>query len=77
MVGAATPAMAKKKPGPKPRPTPIPQKTIAIRGTEEWTTWIETLADDYRTTVSGIVDRALAEWVKSENYPNQPPRRTL
>lgn len=55
---------------------PSPGKTIGLRVSPEYGAWIEGLADHYRTTVAGLIDRAVAEWAASQGYPHQPPRRT-
>lgn len=52
-------------------------KTIGVRVTAEYADWIERLARHYRTTVAGVIDRALAEWVEAEGYEERPPERTL
>lgn len=64
--------MARPKKQPKKE---TPPKTIGIRASVEWAEWVEGLAKHYRTNVAGIIDRALAEWAKSENYPSVPPER--
>jgi hypothetical protein len=50
-------------------------KSVGFRVSGEYATWLEGLADHYRTTVAGLIDRALAEWSESEGYPKKPPRR--
>lgn len=50
-------------------------KTLGYRVSAEYGDWLERLARHYRTTVSGIIDRALAEWVESEKFPEKPPER--
>jgi hypothetical protein len=51
-------------------------KTVGIRATEEWVAWVEGLAKEYRTTVAGVIDRALTEWADSKGYAKRPPERT-
>lgn len=68
--------MAKAKSGsPKKQPDPGP-KTIGVRATAEYAEWLERLAKHYRTTVAGVIDRALAEWTEAAGYPERPPERT-
>jgi hypothetical protein len=52
-----------------------PVKTIGIRSTPEWAEWLERLARHYRTTVAGVIDRALTEWTEAEGYEEKPPQR--
>jgi hypothetical protein len=66
-------AKAKRKAQSK-RPTST--GAIGIKATREWIEWLEELAKHYRTTVSGVVDRALTEWTEAEEYPKRPPSRT-
>lgn len=51
-------------------------KSIGMRVTGEYALWLEGLATKYRTSVAGIIDRALAEWSEAEGYEHRPPRRT-
>jgi hypothetical protein len=61
----------------KSRETPEPEtKTVGLRVTLEYDQWLQGLARHYRTTVAGVIDRALAEWSESEEYPERPPDRT-
>lgn len=71
-MSGATMASPKRKPKAKTEPT---VKTIGIRTSTEWAEWIEGLAKHYRTTVSGVIDRALAEWTAAEGYAEKPPER--
>lgn len=52
------------------------QRVVGVRATGEWADWLEGLAGEYRTTVAGIIDRALTEWSEAQGYPVKPPRRT-
>lgn len=54
---------------------PQPGITVGLRVSHEYRAWLEELAEHYRTTVAGVIDRALAEWTASENFPKRPPRR--
>lgn len=62
----------KKRTGDNPEPE---SRSIGLRVSTDYATWLEGLADHYRTTVAGVIDRALAEWSESEGYPSRPPRR--
>jgi hypothetical protein len=60
----------------KHEPRPTGPRTIGIRSSAEWADWLDELARHYRTTVAGVIDRALTEWTESEGYPKRPPERT-
>jgi len=51
-------------------------KTVGVRATEAYAEWLDRLAKHYRTTVAGVIDRALAEWTEAESYAERPPDRT-
>ena len=53
-------------------PTP---SAIALRGTPAWRAWLGRLAAHYRTTPSGLIDRALTELARHGGF-EEPPRRT-
>ena len=50
-------------------------KTIGFRVSNEYGEWLERLAKRYRTTVAGLMDRAVAEWAESQGYAEPPPER--
>jgi hypothetical protein len=50
-------------------------KTIGYRVSGEYGDWLERLAKRYRTTVAGLLDRAVAEWAASQGYEEAPPER--
>jgi hypothetical protein len=50
-------------------------KTIGLRVSAEYGDWLDRLARHYRTTVAGIIDRAVAEWVHAQGYDEAPPDR--
>jgi hypothetical protein len=54
---------------------PKGMRTVAIRATNEWVAWLEKLAKHYRTTTTGVIDRALTEWAASQGYAEPPPER--
>ena len=66
-------AMAKTKGKPKGGKKDEGPRIIGVRASTEWREWLERLAKHYRTTVAGVVDRALAEWTEAEGYPERPP----
>jgi hypothetical protein len=51
-------------------------RIIGVRATDEWADWLERLAEAHRTTVAGLVDRALTEWAESRGFAEKPPKRT-
>lgn len=67
--------MAKAKSSGKGKPDSGP-KTVGIRVSAEYAEWLDRLAKHYRTTVAGVIDRALAEWTEAEGYSERPPYRT-
>lgn len=70
-MGAATVGRPKKQAG----KSDLSPKTIGYRVSGEYGEWLDKLARRYRTTVSGIMDRAIAEWAASENFEEPPPER--
>lgn len=64
--------MARKKPESK---RPERKSITTLKGSPEWAEWLEGLAVHYRTTVVGVIDRALAEFAEHNDYPTKPPRR--
>lgn len=65
--------MAKPKRRKSAAATPV--KAIGIRANPEWVEWVERLARHFRTTSVGIIDRALSEFAKAQDYPEPPPDR--
>jgi hypothetical protein len=59
-----------KKPANRPKP-----KTIGLRVSGEYGDWLDRLARKYRTTVAGLIDRAVAEWAASQGHEEPPPER--
>ena len=53
-----------------------PYRLIGVRATPDWADWLERLAEAHRTTVAGLVDRALSEWAEARGFPEKPPKRT-
>lgn len=69
-------ARVKRKTGKEQQPAGEPTAlTIGVRASKEWAEWLDALAEHYRTTRTGIIDRALAEWAEAEGYPVKPPVR--
>lgn len=64
-------AMAKKPGKPKSDRRPM---VLGMRGSEEWSEWLTRLADHYRTTRVGVVDRALSELAQRGEF-EPPPKR--
>lgn len=50
-------------------------KTIGLRVSGEYGDWLDRLARRYRTTVAGVIDRAVVEWAASQGYEETPPER--
>jgi hypothetical protein len=50
-------------------------KTIGYRVSGEYGEWLERLARRHRTTVAGIMDRAVAEWAASQGFEEAAPER--
>ena len=50
-------------------------KTIGVRSSPEWSDWVERLAKAHRTTVAGVIDRALTEWALDKGFDEHPPER--
>jgi hypothetical protein len=71
--------MAKKKTtrsGPSARPeAQKPRETIlSLKGSHEWSTWLDELSKKFRTTKAGMIDRALAEFAERNGF-HEPPER--
>jgi hypothetical protein len=73
MAGVAMGRPRKNKAQDKSAP---PIKTIAVRATMDWVTWVERGADHCRTDVSKLIDAALADYLKARGFPELPPKRT-
>ena len=69
--------MAKKKTlSPVASPPPGERKSITtLKGSVEWASWLERLADHDRNTVVGLIDRALAEYAVNHGFKEEPPKR--
>jgi hypothetical protein len=52
-----------------------PPKTIGFRVSGEYGEWLDGLARHHRTTVAGVMDRAIAEWAEGQGYPAKAPER--
>jgi hypothetical protein len=65
--------MARKKSDPPGMPPRIP--ALTLKGTPEWKAWVERASEHCRDTVSGLVDKAVAEYVKARGFEEPPPRR--
>ena len=68
--------MAKKKSTPEHEAREGPAfRTLGVRMTHEYAKWLEGAAKHHRTTVAGLIDRALSEWTDANGYPTRPPER--
>ena len=68
--------VAKKKTAPKRTEKPDrPAIAVTLRGSEEWKSWVEGLADHCRTDVAKVIDRALIDLARKEGYKPDAPRR--
>jgi hypothetical protein len=50
-------------------------RTLGIRMSHEYSAWLDGVAKHHRTTVAGVIDRALAEWTEANGYSVRPPDR--
>lgn len=58
------------------RPGAGPRKTVlTIKGTDEWRSWLEGLADHLRTPTSTVVDHALVDYARARGYDREAPKR--
>jgi hypothetical protein len=48
---------------------------VTLKGSTEWKTWVDELADHCRTDVSKLIDQALVELAKSKGFTKGAPRR--
>jgi hypothetical protein len=51
-------------------------KTIGYRVSGEYGAWLDRLAKRHRTTIAGLLDRAVAEWAASQGHDEPAPERT-
>ena len=72
MAGSLTVGRPRKALGNPDDPKP---KTIGFRVSGEYGDWLERLARRHRTTVAGILDRAVAEWAESQGFEDPAPQR--
>lgn len=59
----------------KERPGPPWIRTIGVRVSEEYAAWLEDVAKHDRATVSGFIDRAIADRGKAIGFDRPPPER--
>ena len=58
------------------KPARKPQlKAIAFRAGPEYVAWVEDLATANRSTVSGLLDQALAKYAREIGFTNPIPER--
>lgn len=66
----------KRKPGPKPDPSRVRIATTLVRSSEGWKAEVEALAEhDRAPSVSDLIDRAVAAYARSIQYPKPIPKR--
>ncbi|MGO9465581.1 MAG: hypothetical protein ACLQVF_15665 [Isosphaeraceae bacterium] len=51
-------------------------RRVAIRGTREWTDWLDRGAAYCRTDVAKLIDAALIDYLKGRGFDEPPPPRT-
>lgn len=69
---AAGAIMAKKRPS-KPKPDEMVTRALKMR--QEYADWLEELSSVNRSTISGLIDQALAEYAQRKGF-RPPPERT-
>jgi hypothetical protein len=66
----------KSKPGPKPDPSRVRVTTTMVRSSEAWKTAVESLAEfDRCSSVSELIDRAVAQYARHVGYNRAIPMR--
>jgi hypothetical protein len=63
-----------KKTAPQPASKPQP-KAIAFRAGPEYVAWVDDLASANRSTVSGLLDQALAKYAREIGFTKPIPER--
>lgn len=66
--------MARAKRKADPVPAPIRRSIVNIRGTEAWRDWLVSYATFRRVPVAVVIDLALAEAAKRDNFEPPPER---
>jgi hypothetical protein len=59
----------------KAQSDPDAMTTRAIRMRQEYAEWLEALASHDRSTVAGVIDRALAHYGKAIGFDREAPER--
>jgi hypothetical protein len=55
---------------------PGPRKTVlTIKGTDEWSLWLDELGDHLRTPISTVVDHAIVRYAKEMGFAKEAPKR--
>jgi hypothetical protein len=71
--------MAKKKAAPSATKAKTsadrPAIAVTLRGSPEWKTWVECLADHCRLDVAKVIDRALVDYARKEGFKAEAPSR--
>jgi hypothetical protein len=73
-VGTATMGRPKKI-TPKLKAGEPKPKTLGFRVSGEYGEWLDRLAKRHRTSVAGIMDRAIAEWAAAQGFDEPAPER--
>ncbi len=55
-------------------PAPSKKNLLAIKGFEEWKSWLEEFASKKRMPVTTLIDHALTELAKRDGFREPPPR---
>ncbi len=69
---AGTQTVAKPK-ARKGKPEPV-GRNVAFRCSAGYIAWLDGFAKSNRTTIAGVIDRALADMAKGQNYEPPPER---
>lgn len=52
-----------------------PAIAVTLRGSPEWKSWVEDLADHCRLDVAKVIDRALIDYARKEGFKAEAPQR--
>jgi hypothetical protein len=56
-------------------PADRPPIAVTLRGRPEWKEWVERLAKADRSSVAGMIDRAMTFYAKSIGFTEKAPER--
>ena len=57
-----------------PSPGTVKTRSYGLQACPEYAAWLESFARSNRTTISGLVDQALAEYAQRKGFTNPPDR---